>query len=127
MTVTPVYAALLAFLFIALSARVIVVRRSLKVAIGAGGHPALERAMRVHANFAEYAPLGLILLAFCEMKGAPSQLVVFYGAALLAGRLSHAWGVSQAREDFRFRMVGMVLTFAVLGAMAATLLALSAR
>jgi uncharacterized protein len=127
MAVTPIYAALLAILFVVLSVRVIQVRRSLKVAIGAGGHPALERAMRVQANFAEYTPLALILLAFCEMKGAPSLVIVLFGAALLAGRVSHAWGVSQAEEDLRFRMVGMMLTFTVIGLMAATLLVLAAR
>ena len=54
MTITPVYAALLGLLFIALSVRVIRLRRSRKVAVGARGDEAIERAMRVHANFAEY-------------------------------------------------------------------------
>ena len=33
---------------------------------------------------------------------------------LLLGRLLHAYGVSRPREDFRFRVTGMVLTFTVL-------------
>jgi uncharacterized membrane protein YecN with MAPEG domain len=36
------------------------------------------------------------------------------GLALLAGRLSHAWGMSQAREVFGFRVGGMVATFSVI-------------
>ncbi|MEN9842262.1 MAG: hypothetical protein RLZZ612_91 [Pseudomonadota bacterium] len=33
-----------------------------RVAVGDGGHPELLRAMRVHANFAEYVPLSLGLI-----------------------------------------------------------------
>ena len=36
------------------------------------------------------------------------------GLALLAGRLSHAWGMSQAREVFGFRVGGMAATFSVI-------------
>jgi uncharacterized membrane protein YecN with MAPEG domain len=36
------------------------------------------------------------------------------GLLLLVGRLSHAYGVSQERENFRFRVSGMMATFATL-------------
>lgn len=42
----------------------------------------------------------------------------------MIGRLSHAYGVSQLKEDFRFRITGMVLTFTVIAVAAITLLAL---
>ena len=122
--IVPVYAALLAFVFIALSAHVIGVRKRLKVAIGANGDMALERAMRVHANFAEYAPFALLLLAFAEMQGAYRPLIHGLSGALLVGRCAHAYGMAQESEDFRLRGAGMVLTFGVFAITAALLLVL---
>jgi uncharacterized membrane protein YecN with MAPEG domain len=123
--IVPVYAALLALLFCALSARVIRLRRAARVAIGAAGDKTLERAMRVQANFAEYAPLALLLLLLVEMRGGWPALVHAMAAALLLGRAVHAYGVSQDREDFRLRVAGMTLTFAVLLGASAALLVLS--
>jgi uncharacterized membrane protein YecN with MAPEG domain len=114
MQITPVYAAFLALLFVALSVRVIKQRRQAQVAIGAGGNKSLERAMRVQANFAEYVPFALVLLALMELQGAPAALLHGLGLLLLVGRLSHAYGVSQERENFRFRISGMMATFATL-------------
>ena len=123
MTVIPAYAALLALLFIALSILTIRARRAHKVAIGSGGHAALERAMRVHANFAEYVPLALLLLAMAELRGVPALVLHGLALALLVGRCAHAWGVSRTPEDFRFRITGMMCTFTVIGLTALALLA----
>ena len=68
-SVTPLYAALLGCLLVYLSIRVIRLRRRFKVAIGAGGEAAIERAARVQANFSEYVPIGLILLLLAEASG----------------------------------------------------------
>lgn len=111
----PLYAAVLALLYIYLSARTIGLRRKLQVALGAGEHPEMLRAMRVHANFAEYVPLALILIFLVEAQGMAAWLVHALGAALLLGRCLHAYGVSQVKETFAFRVSGMVLTFTVLG------------
>ena len=125
MTITPVYAALLGLLFIALSVRVIRLRRTRKVAIGVKGDPVIERAMRVHANFAEYAPLALLLIAMLELKGAAGLWIHALGALLLAGRALHAYGLSRPDEDFRFRVAGMSLTLSAIGLASASLLALA--
>ncbi len=122
MTVLPVYASLLAVLFVILSVRTIRARRSLRIGIGHAENPAMLRAMRVHANFAEYVPFALILIYFVESAPARPILVHALGAALLLGRLSHAFGVSREPEDFRFRVFGMVLTFTVILVSAAYLL-----
>jgi len=113
MHVLPLYAALLALLFVALSVRTLRLRKSLRIAIGDAGDPRMLRAMRVHSNFAEYVPLALILLLLSELNGAPPLLLHALGAMLLVGRLSHAWGVSRADEQFQYRVAGMGLTFAV--------------
>ena len=42
--------------------------------------------------------------------------------ALVAGRVVHAYGVSQEHENIRLRIAGMAATFAVLAVMAVSLL-----
>jgi uncharacterized membrane protein YecN with MAPEG domain len=117
----------LAFLFISLSLRVIKLRRSRRVAIGSGGDAAVERAMRVHANFAEYVPFALVLLILCAMRGLPDVLMAVLCAILFLGRAVHAYGVSQDKEDFRLRVSGMMATFGVIGTSALALLVLAVR
>ena len=72
------------------------------------------RAMRVHANFAEYVPFALLLIFLVESSGANPLVVHALGVALLVARLSHAYGVSQQKENFRFRVLGMATTLTVL-------------
>ena len=120
---TPLYAAILAFLFVALSFRTILLRRARGVAIGSGRDEELERAARVHANFAEYVPLTLLLLYFLESQTDIGIGLHILGCTLIAGRLIHAYGVSQPREDFRFRVTGMVITLGTMISAAARLLA----
>ena len=120
--IVPTYAAVLVLLYVALAMRVIRMRRSAKIAIGSGGNARLERLMRVHANFAEYVPLALLLLAFVELQGRPSWQVHVLCLALVAGRVIHAYGVSQEDEAIGLRTAGIVTTFAVLLAAAVALL-----
>ncbi len=123
MRIIPYYAAALAFLFIFLSYRVITGRRNNKISLGAGGNPAMERLVRVHANFAEYTPFALILLGMAELRGAAPWLLHGLGVGLVAGRAAHAFGVSRTPENFRFRIAGMMLTFGVLTVAALALVA----
>jgi uncharacterized membrane protein YecN with MAPEG domain len=114
MPVTAFYASLLATLFILLSARVIAQRREARVEIGHGESPQLLRRMRVHANFAEYVPFALLLIALAESLKAPSVVLHLLCLVLIAGRLVHAYGLSQTPQVLRFRVLGMWLTFAVI-------------
>lgn len=118
MHITALYAALLVPLFIFLSVRVIRTRRGRKVAIGDGQDAQMLRAMRVHANFAEYVPMSLLMMALAESTGVHSLLLHATGVALMIGRLSHAFGVSQQEENFTFRVTGMAITFTVLAVLA---------
>jgi uncharacterized membrane protein YecN with MAPEG domain len=126
MPITPFYAALLGLIFFALSVRAVRLRRRLRIVIGDGGNAEMQRAMRVHANFAEYVPLSLLLIAMFESLGGARWLVHALCIALLAGRLVHASGVSKVREDFRLRVAGMSMTFAALGGAALSVLAMYA-
>lgn len=111
---TAIYAALLGFLFVYLSVRTIKQRRRDRIALGLGGSEDLIRAARVHANFAEYVPLSLLLIYFVESGSGPAWLVHVLGMTLVLSRLIHAYGVSQADENYHYRIIGMSGTFAVI-------------
>ena len=119
---TPIYAALLALLFVALGMRVVSLRRRLAAPLGHADDPGLRRAIRVHANFAEYVPFALLLMYFVETRTQAGAFVHVIGIALLAGRIVHAIGVSRVDENIRARVIGMVLTFAAMLIAAAWLL-----
>jgi uncharacterized protein len=119
---TSLYAAILALVFVALSIRTIRARRRRRIAIGDAGDATMLRAIRVHANFAEYVPLCLVLIYLVEVATANPGLVHALGLCLVAGRLAHAFGVSQADEVFGFRVTGMTLTFTTLLASSGILL-----
>ena len=114
MLITPAYAAIFAFIFVALSVRTLRLRRQLRVAIGHGNEPKLERATRAHANFAEYVPISILLIYFLEIHTVSSIWIHLLCTVLLVGRIVHAYGVSQVSEDHRYRVTGMALTFAVI-------------
>ena len=119
--IVPAYAAIFAFIYLALSAQVIRARRQAKAAIGTRGDVRLERKIRVHANFAEYVPFALLLLTFVEMQGGPAWLIHLICLAFLAGRSIHAYGVSQVDENYRLRSTA--ITFAVIAVTALVLVA----
>ena len=110
LSVVPIYASILAIIFVVLSVRTLRTRRKAQVAVGDGGNIELLRASRAHANFAEYTPFALLLITFMELTGVSHLLLHVHCLALLVGRCSHAIGVSRVDEDFRFRVVGMALT-----------------
>jgi uncharacterized membrane protein YecN with MAPEG domain len=91
MFVTPLYASLLVFWFVVLSVRVVNLRRR-GIIFGDNGDLAVTRVVRAQANFAEYVPLALLLMAR-----------VVHGLAL-----SFGW---QMRSG---RVAGTALTFIVL-------------
>lgn len=111
MPITAFYAALLAPLFLYLSVLVIGRRREAKVALGPGDDAILLRRMRVHANFAEYAPFALLCMGLAEGVGVASLVIHIIGVVLVAGRYIHAYGVSQQPENFKLRVTGMTATF----------------
>ena len=121
--ITSLYAALLAMLFVALSARAIRGRRASRLSLGVAGDAVLERIVRVHANFAEYVPIALVLLLLAELDGLAPGLLHLAGLALVTGRAVHAFGVSRTPEDFRLRVAGVATTLTVIVTLAVALLA----
>jgi uncharacterized membrane protein YecN with MAPEG domain len=114
MPITSLYAGLLALLFVALSVRTLRMRRRLRISVGDAGNESMLRAMRVHANFAEYVPLSLMLIYLVEQSAANPLFVHVLGLCVLVGRVSHAVGVSRVNERYGYRVFGMALTLAPL-------------
>jgi len=123
--VTSLYAGLLALYFVWLATRVVKARRVHRVPLGTP-HRLVERAARAHGNFAEYVPFALLLMALCEINGLPDWALHVLGTVLVAGRVLHALGISREPENFRWRVLGMSLTFTMIGVAAAALLGLAA-
>ena len=125
MAITAFYAALLGLFFVFLSFRVIGWRRLKSVELGHGEDSELLRRMRVHANFAEYVPFTLLLMAIAESMTAPRPVIHVAGLILIAGRLMHAYGLSQTPHILRLRVGGMILTFTAVALSAIICLSLS--
>ena len=122
-TITPLYAALLALLFLVLSARVILYRRARSLNLGDEGDRQLLKRMRAQGNCAEYAPIGLILLLLAEAQDAPALDLHPLGLARLGGRVSHGVGLSSNPQRLILRQLGMVLTLSMIALTSLGLLA----
>lgn len=91
--ITLVLAAGLALINVWLSFRVGRLRRSERVSVGDGGDERVLRRMRAHANFAENAPLVLILVGLIEFAASPSVWLWAAAALFLLARILHAVGM----------------------------------
>lgn len=106
MIITTLYAAILALFGIALSFPVGSLRGKLGVSIGDGGHTELLLAMRRHANFVEYVPMAVIVIALLEAAGAPSAAIHALGASLVVCRVAHAFGLKADDMSTAGRFIG---------------------
>ncbi len=115
--VTLTFAAAWALINVWLGFRCSRVRLSEKVLIGSGGNPLLETRMRAHANFVEYTPFVLILMALLEIAGASKDGLFWIGVAYTLARLAHAFGMDR-RTTNPLRAGGALVTWLVLVALA---------
>lgn len=113
--ITALYAGLLGILLLFLSIWVVTFRWRRKIGIGDDGSREMQRAIRVHANFTEYVPTVLILMAINELGGESPLWIHGLGATLLIGRLLHALGLSRNSGVSAGRFLGSTLTFTSLG------------
>jgi len=117
---TAIYAAILTFVYVKLTLNVINLRRQNEVSFGDGGREDLQQAIRSHANFAEYVPLGLILLACLEANHIHWTIVLLLGGVFTTGRLFYAKAFLEATPNMELRVRGMKFTLWGLQALAAT-------
>ncbi len=100
--ITALYAAPLGFIGLVLAARAGALRGKLKTPFGDGGDTQLHQRMRAHANFAEYIPLILVLMALIELNGGEATWLHGLGASLLAARIAHPFGIGSVASPARF-------------------------
>lgn len=111
--VTALYGALNAFFNIYLANRVSSARGKEKVSIGHGESQPLLLAARIHANNAEFMPLGIVVLLLAELCGGTSFMLHTLGGSLLVGRIFHAVGMPMKAPNF-FRFTGTALTWVMI-------------
>ncbi|MBT3306212.1 MAG: hypothetical protein HN377_06975 [Alphaproteobacteria bacterium] len=118
MVVTPLYASILAFVYVALTYNVIRNRYRFKVSLGDGGHTKLNRLIRGHGNFSEYVPISLLLMVIAELANTDKTIIHLIGVILLSGRLLHGYALALTDSNMFARRTGMILTIAsiVMGA-----------
>lgn len=121
--IVPRYASLLGGLFVGLSWSALRLRRKHKVGVGDGDREDLRKALRAHANFAEYAPISVVLLYFLELHGGyATWLIHVLCSSLCVGRFVHAYGVRQVKEVYKYRVFGTALTLSTLSVASVLLL-----
>lgn len=122
--ITAFYAGLLGILFLILSIWVSMGRAQFKVHHGDGGKAPLQRRIRIQANFAEYVPLALLLIALNEAAGAADWIVQFLLVALLIARLVHPVGMvapEGSPQQYALRAPAMMATWTVIAIASAML------
>ena len=113
---SAIYASLSALLIVALSLRVIKVRRRKKISLGDGGDDELMAAIGAQSNAIEYIPITLLLLFALEVNDANIFALHAFGIALITSRLIHAQGMLIG--NIKARVLGMQITFFIIIALA---------
>lgn len=112
--VTLLVAGLHGLLLLMLAWRIVAVRRGRRIGLGDGGDAVLLRRIRVHANFIEYVPVALLLLALLELGGVGRLWVALLGGVLFVARVLHAIGLSRSAGVSFGRFWGTLLTWCVI-------------
>ena len=111
--VTLTVAGAAAIMNIWLGWRVGQVRISEKVLTGDGGNHRLICRMRAHANYTEYTPFVLVLLAAIELARGPAVWLWLVSGAYLLGRVAHALGMDVSYPS-KLRKAGTIVTLLTL-------------
>jgi len=106
-------AGILGLIFITLTFNVVRMRAKTRVMLGEGTAPALQVAIRMHGNFAEFVPLALLLLGGIEAAGANHTLVLVLAVMLIVGRVAHPFGLLKPAPNL-FRAGGAMLTWVMM-------------
>ena len=112
--IIPLYAGIFGLGLAALGIRAILLGRRQEVGADDEANLKHAKAMQAFNNFTEYVPLALLLLWFLELRSESRLFLHVLCLVFLIGRVSHAGGVSQVNENYRFRVAGMGLTFFVI-------------
>ncbi len=111
-------AAAAAIINVWLGVRISTLRVGKKVLHGDGGDPQLQQRMRAQANFIEYTPFVLILIAAIEMSGRGGRWLAVVGSVYMLARVAHAFGMDRTDSN-PWRAGGILVTLATLIGLAA--------
>ena len=81
-----------------------------KLQPGDMGDAALTRAIRAHSNFAEHAPLVLLLLVLLALLGVEPFWLHLYGGGFTVGRVIGAFGMMREKHPNALRFIGNLVT-----------------
>lgn len=101
-----------------LAYRVSQLRLRHKILMGDAGNDALIVRMRAHANFSEYTPLFLLLLALLELAHGSALWLWIGGAVFVLARIAHFLGMDRPAPNI-LRAGGTAMTWLPLAAFAA--------
>ncbi len=104
--ITPLYAALLALVFLPLFIMVAQERAKQNRSIGYDMGSTLHLRVRRHGNFVEWIPFVLILMACAEIRGLSDMWLHIGGVLTVLGRLIHPVGLKTMNAWHPLRMVG---------------------
>ncbi len=109
------YAGVAAIILLALTINV-GARRGAQRAVEPGhmGDGSLTRAIRAHANFTEYTPMVLAMLAILALNRTAALPIHLLGAPFMFGRVLHAFGMMGQKHPTLGRLVGNMITMLVL-------------
>lgn len=108
-------AAAAAFINLWLGIRIGQVRTSEKISIGDGGNEKVIRRMRAQANFVEFTPFVLILIALIELAAGTSTWLWAVMAVYMVARIAHAFGMDGMAKA---RPIGIMLTLLIMTGLA---------
>jgi uncharacterized membrane protein YecN with MAPEG domain len=110
--ITAIFAIMLTVLSLIVSFR----RAKLNVISGDGDDATLRRRIRAHGNFAENAPLCILLVLAIEAILATSGIIWIVAAILIASRLLHAIGtLTRSKRIIAPAMIMQHLTLLICG------------
>jgi uncharacterized membrane protein YecN with MAPEG domain len=118
LTVTAIYAGVLALIILALGINVTLNRIKLRISLGDGGNPQMLRMIRLHANAVEYIPIALLLMAIYEINGGSHAGLHIIGIALVAARLLQTGAMWSSDIAGAGRKIGQAVTTLSIAALA---------
>lgn len=108
--ITLTAAGLAALINLWLGIRIGQVRTREKISVGDGGCEALVRRMRAQANFVEFTPFVLVLIAAIELAVGTSIWLWVVAMLYMAARVAHGLGME---NDSKLRGIGIMLTMLI--------------
>ena len=123
--ITALYAIPLTLIVSYLASRAGRMRGKTGISIMWGDDMALALEMRRHANFVEFVPWAMLLMAIAELNGAPGTVLHIGGSLLVLARILHPIGLNQESVTSPLRGIGaggtLLATLILLGAVIYTL------